>query len=86
MKLEGDIDWSLATWEGSRREMLRRWARLPLGRVIAALEEMQELKETLSELAISGTDIKEPQGNHCVKNRNDSERQDRSSPLSAQGL
>jgi len=85
MKLEGDIDWSLATWEGSRREMLCRWERLPLERVIAALEEMQELKERLSEPAISVTDTKELQGNG-VKNRNDSERQDRNSPLSPQGL
>ncbi|MFQ5644278.1 MAG: hypothetical protein ACE5FQ_11355 [Thiogranum sp.] len=54
MKLEGDIDWSLATWEGSRGETLRRWARLPLERVMASLEEMQELNETLSESAASG--------------------------------
>lgn len=44
----GDIDWSLATWDGSRREALRRWAQLPLERVIAALEEMQELSDMLS--------------------------------------
>ena len=40
-----DIDWSLTTWEGSRREQLRRWAALPLERVILAIEEMQELAE-----------------------------------------
>jgi len=51
MKLEGNIDWSLTTWEGARREALRRWARLPLERVVAALEEMQELSEMLSEPA-----------------------------------
>jgi len=38
-----EIDWSLTTWEGSRRESLRRWASLPLEQVIRALEEMQEL-------------------------------------------
>lgn len=54
MKLEDDMDWSLATWEGSRRETLRRWARLPLERVIATLEEMQELNEMLSESTASG--------------------------------
>jgi hypothetical protein len=43
------IDWSLTTWDGSRRETLRRWAQLPLERVIAALEEMQELNDMLSE-------------------------------------
>lgn len=31
-------DWRLATWNGSRREALRRWARLPLEQAIAALE------------------------------------------------
>lgn len=42
------VDWSLATWNGSRREALRRWAQLPLERVIAALEEMQELRDLLA--------------------------------------
>jgi len=37
------IDWSLTTWEGARREQLRRWAELPLERIILALEEMEEL-------------------------------------------
>jgi hypothetical protein len=43
-----NIDWSLTTWEGARREQLRRWAELPLERMILALEEMQDLAETLS--------------------------------------
>lgn len=38
------IDWSLTTWEGARREQMRRWAQLPLERVILALEEMQQLE------------------------------------------
>jgi len=42
------VDWSLTTWDGARREALRRWAQLPLERVIAALEEMQELNNMLS--------------------------------------
>ncbi len=46
-KPEDKADWSLATWEGAERESLRRWAALPLERVIAALEEMQELGEAL---------------------------------------
>ncbi len=45
-KPEDDADWSLTTWEGSTRETMRRWAKLPLERVIAALEEMQDLNET----------------------------------------
>jgi hypothetical protein len=44
---ESAIDWSLTTWEGARREQLRRWAALPLDRVIAALEEMETLAEAL---------------------------------------
>ncbi len=38
-----EIDWTLTTWEGARREQLRRWARLPLERVVLALEEMEDL-------------------------------------------
>ena len=37
------IDWSLTTWEGSRREQLRRWAALSLEEILLAQEEMQEL-------------------------------------------
>lgn len=39
------IDWGLTTWEGSRREQLRRWAALPLERVIMAIEEMQDMSD-----------------------------------------
>lgn len=38
-----EIDWTLTTWEGARREQLRRWAALPLERIIMALEEMDAL-------------------------------------------
>ena len=48
------IDWSLTTWEGSRREQLRRWAELPLERVILAIEEMAELTERFREMHESG--------------------------------
>ena len=43
-----DIDWSLTTWEGARREQMRRWANMPLSELILALEEMQVLAEQLS--------------------------------------
>jgi len=43
-----DIDWSLTTWEGARREQMRRWAELPLERIILALEEMEELARRLA--------------------------------------
>lgn len=40
-------DWSAATWEGARREQMRRWATLPLERAILALEEMEDLAREL---------------------------------------
>jgi hypothetical protein len=43
------IDWSLTSWEGARREQLRRWAELPLERMIMALEEMAEIAKCLHE-------------------------------------
>jgi len=43
------IDWSLTTWEGARREQMRRWGRMPLADMILALEEMQVLSETLAQ-------------------------------------
>ncbi len=46
---EDGIDWSLTTWDGARREQLRRWAALPLERVIMALEEMRDLAELLGQ-------------------------------------
>ncbi len=34
------IDWSLTTWEGSRREQLRRWSELSFDEILEALAEM----------------------------------------------
>jgi hypothetical protein len=45
----GEIDWRLTTWEGTRREQLRRWADLPLERIILALEEMEQLANRLQQ-------------------------------------
>lgn len=71
------VDWSLATWDGSRREALRRWAQLPLERVIAALEEMQELNDMLSESSLAagetapqpgaGSAVHEPHSDYRAK-------------------
>ena len=44
---ERDIDWRLTTWEGARRETMRRWAALPLHRIVAALEEMESVSRAL---------------------------------------
>ena len=43
-----EIDWTLTTWEGARREQQRRWKNLSLREIILALEEMQSLAERLS--------------------------------------
>lgn len=43
-----DIDWSLTTWEGVRRESMRRWSQLPLENIIAALEEMEQLNAVMA--------------------------------------
>ena len=36
------IDWSLTTWEGSRRAQLREWAKLSLTKKWEAVEEMAD--------------------------------------------
>ncbi|HEC26995.1 MAG TPA: hypothetical protein ENI67_06270 [Gammaproteobacteria bacterium] len=48
------MDWKLATWDGAKREALRRWAALPLERIVAALEEMQELGRELRSSDVGG--------------------------------
>ena len=45
---EPEIDWSLTTWEGSRREQLRRWRELSFEEMLEALEEMEEFAQTMS--------------------------------------
>lgn len=44
------FDWSLTTWEGSRREQLRRWAQLTLEEIVQAQEEMAEVNERLADM------------------------------------
>ena len=48
MSTDDDIDWSLTTWEGARREQMRRWAALPLEQIIQAIEDMGEFGEKIS--------------------------------------
>ena len=43
------IDWSLTTYEGARREQVRRWSQLSLTQVIEALEEMEQLAMQLGD-------------------------------------
>ena len=42
-----DFDWRLTSFEGSRREQLRRWAQLPLENILLAIEEMQDIARLL---------------------------------------
>jgi hypothetical protein len=54
------IDWSLTTWEGARREQMRRWGRMPLADMIRALEDMQVLAEKLVKSSASGSMERDP--------------------------
>ena len=38
-----DFDWSLTSFEGARRQQLRRRAQLPLENILLATEEMQDI-------------------------------------------
>lgn len=46
----GDFDWNLTTWEGSRREQLRRWSLLSLEELIRAQEDMAEIAERFARM------------------------------------
>lgn len=41
------FDWRVTSFEGARREQLRRWAELPLENTLLAIEEMQEVVQLL---------------------------------------
>ncbi len=41
-EFDDEIDWSLTTWEGSRRATLRDWMKLSLTEKWAAVEEMAD--------------------------------------------
>jgi len=42
------IDWSFTTWEGSRKEQIRRWSKLTFDQILYAQEEMADLAEEFS--------------------------------------
>lgn len=46
-----ETDWSAATWEGSRRAMIRRALRLTVRERLEALEALTETSEKLAEVA-----------------------------------
>lgn len=49
-----DIDWSLTTWEGSRRAQLRHWLSLTLRERLKAVEEMDDLARHFEEMRRQG--------------------------------
>jgi hypothetical protein len=46
-EFDSEFDWRVTSFEGARREQLRRWARLPLERILLAIEEMQDIAHAL---------------------------------------
>ena len=48
MNDDDKIDWSLTTWDGSRREQLHRWSQLTLEEILQAQEEMADLADELA--------------------------------------
>jgi CRISPR-associated protein Csx17 len=49
-----EIDWNLTTWEGSRREQLRRWRKLSLRDRLRAVEEMADTSRRLHAMRRQG--------------------------------
>ena len=45
---DNDIDWSLTSWEGSRRAQLRRWLALTVRERLQAIEGMVELSARIA--------------------------------------
>lgn len=49
-----DIDWSLTTWEGSRRAQLRRSLELSLRERLLAIDEMAKLAQAFAQARAEG--------------------------------
>jgi hypothetical protein len=43
-------DWNSCTWEGARREQMRRWGRLTLREKLQALEDMGKVATRFAKL------------------------------------
>ena len=56
------IDWSLGTWEGSRRAQLRNWRKLTLRERLQALDDMNELAEAFAKARAAGRLRAKPHG------------------------
>lgn len=66
-----EFDWRVTSFEGARREQLRRWAQLPLEHILLAIEEMQDIAHAL------GT---APAGGHEVPSRDEGAKDNKSVP------
>lgn len=49
-----DIDWSLTTWEGSRRAQLRQALKLTLRERLAAVDGLNEIQRHFAEMRARG--------------------------------
>ena len=47
---DSNIDWSKTTWEGSRREQLRRWRKLTLRERLQAVEDMTDISQHFEQM------------------------------------
>jgi hypothetical protein len=49
-----EIDWSLTTWEGSRRAQLQQWQKLSVRQCLEMAAAMGDLAERFSEMRSQG--------------------------------
>lgn len=58
---DDSFDWSVTTWEGSRRAALREWMKLTLTEKWSAVEEMADLgRETIARRRAAGLPYIDP--------------------------
>ncbi len=58
---EDEVDWSLTSWEGSRRAQLRDWMKLSLTEKWQAVEEMADwARDTIAERRARGLPYIDP--------------------------
>lgn len=55
-----EFDWRVTSFEGARREQLRRWARLPLEHILLAIEEMQDIAHAFGAAPAGGHAVPSP--------------------------
>ena len=55
-----EFDWRVTSFEGARREQLRRWARLPLEHILLAIEEMQDIARAFGTAPAGGHEVPSP--------------------------